>query len=342
MTKETFLSQWTNTDNPAAQSAEISQNIFDDIREGFKIVASLSSHVHIRKDRISSYARTLSKVTLNNVLDDDNHYRGTLENMTAYYLILDCLNFGSGFKLHLAKEGTELKNGSIYFTASTGLKNYIEKNGVPTVQNLININATDIAEIFGCNINGEYSQRFANLCVSSLRDLGTDITQKASGSFLRYVEDMKPSAENMVKRLIEMPGFKDTHQYKGQIIPFYKRAQHNVTVLNLMFNRLGKPLFNDADQVTMFADNAVAALLHADGLLEYSTCLQQKIENREELPSGSEEEIEIRGCEGHVVELLSAETNMKATDIDFILWHNHTETKNSGKAPSHRTLSQFY
>lgn len=321
---------------------EQQKTVFDEVREGFARVAALSTHVKIREDRIADYAEKLPDELPENTLDDKHHFKGTLADTVAYSLIVDSINFGSGYKPRMAEEGLKLVDGSIYFTITSRLKNYFETNGVPSAESLTKTNTEDIAAILGLNLQGSYSHEFADLCARSFRDLGQAVLDKAEGDYLRYVTDAAPSAANMVRRLAETDAFRDTHKYKGHQIPFYKRAQHNVTVLSLVFNSFGKQLFDDMDQVTMFADNAVPRILHADGILEYSDELIEKIKNGDFIPAGSEEEIELRACAGQAVELIARAKGMKAADIDIILWHNSVENPRYMTCPSHRTLSWFY
>ncbi len=317
-------------------------SVFADVRRGFRTVARLAAHVKIREDLIPAYAARLAAAPAPALLDEDHHYQGAPEETASYLLALDAVNFGSGYKPFLAKEGLKLENGSIYFTVSTRLKEHFEKKGAPSADDLTNLYSKDVKAIFGLDLQGSYSDKFAVMCADSLRDLGRAVLEQADGSFLRYVEDTAPSAEQMVRRLIAMRGFNDIHTYKGELIPFYKRAQHNVTTLNLQFNRLDRPLFTDIGKVTMFADNAVPKILHVDGILEYPAGLDDRIRRGELIPSGSEEEVEIRGCAGHAVELIAASSGLTATDVDFRLWHKSVDGPRYKATPSHRTLTIFY
>ncbi|MCB9991898.1 MAG: hypothetical protein H6867_11125 [Rhodospirillales bacterium] len=318
------------------------ETIFNAIRKAYAQVADKASHVKIRMDLIEAYANSLPDALPENTWDEEDHYKGTLADTVNYALIVDAVNFGSGYKPHLVNEGLKLERASIYFTVARRIKDYFVQNGPFTAEGLARITAGDVKEIFGLGADGAYSKEFAGLCAQSLRDLGNAVQREASGDFVRYVEDTAPLSADMLKRLTAMPGFNDVHNYKGIEAPFYKRAQHNITVLNLIFNRFGKQLFSDMDQLTMFADNAVPRTLFADGILEYSEALQNEIRRGGNIPSGSEEEIEIRACAAHAVEKIAEIKGMKASDIDFILWHKSVEESRYKATPSHRTLTWFY
>ena len=57
----------------------------------------------------------------------------------------------------------------------------------------------------------------------------------------------------------------------------------------------------------MFADNLVPHVLRLDGLLSYDPALVDRIERGELIDHDSREEIEIRACALHAVELIAAE-----------------------------------
>lgn len=325
------------------EQKQTGRTVFDEVRKSFATVAELATHVKINTDRIQRYAAELPDELPENLLDDDHHFHGTLDETLCYLLCLDSVNFGSGYKPLMAEEGWKLDKGSIYFTVAGRLKRRFEEIGPLHVASLKGMQPEDAARILGLDMTKPYSREFARLCAKAWQGLGREVQEKAGGSFSKYVKDMAPSAAAMVERLAAMEMFRDVHEYKGHRIAFYKRAQHNVTVLNLMFNRLvGVPLFDDIGEVTMFADNAVPRILHQAGVLEYSPELEARISRGEYLDAGSEEEIEIRACAGHAMELLAVAKGMKATDIDFMLWHQSVEKAAVKAFPSHRTLTCFY
>lgn len=106
----------------------------------------------------------------------------------------------------------------------------------------------------------------------------------------------------------------------------------------------------------MFADYRVPQSLQALGILKYSDDLLEKIKNNVVLEYGSNEEMEIRGCSIHCVELLRKEIdNLVKNDadadqkpinsviIDFYLWDYATRHPEDMKGcPEHKTRSIFY
>ena len=315
-------------------------SIFQEIRQGFASVAAQASHVKIRHDRLENYANSLpSALPPENVFDAEHHYQGDAEATCAYAMLLDAINFGSGYKLDMASEGWKLVEGSTYYSISTRLKDAFEKSSGRPPAFSGEVNASEIAEILELPLNGIESRIFAALCATSWREVFAEIEKR--GSYLSFINEAGGSSEKFVRALSGMPSFRDVHLYKGEEIPFYKRAQIMAADLHLALAKSGIHVFNDLSEMTMFADNGVPHVLKTDGILEYDDRLAERISNRDIIPSGSEEEIELRACAGHVVELLARLKNLTPVNIDHILWHRNTQPEYRA-IPSHRTKSIFY
>lgn len=315
-------------------------SIFDEIRAGFAFVAARARHVKIREDRLATYARSLPVRHPATVFDTEHHFIGTPEGTAAYVLTLDAVNFGSGYEPHLVREGWALVDQGIYFTLATRLKKRFEQGGI-SADYLSRIEQNEITQLFELP-QGPCGQELSGLFTQGIRDLGTLIAKEYEGSFLSFVEAAQGRAGNIVRQLQGLPQFQDAHEYQGRMVGFYKRAQITAADLHLAFAKIGKTLFDDMKSLTMFPDNGVPQVLFMDGILEYTPALMVRIEKGEELSSGSAEEIEIRACAGHTVELLAALMSMKAVDVDHILWHRHAEDPVYVSKPSHRTRSTFY
>jgi hypothetical protein len=320
----------------------LGRTIFDELRSGLAYVAERSEHVKINEELIEEYVLSLDRNALTEVLDTDHHFIGSEEATASYIVALDSINFGSGYKPHLLSEGFSLVDNSFYFATSTRLKNYYIDKDMVEAGELLEIQTADIADILALDISKQYSAEFAGMCASALNELGENIAGNYDGSFMRFVESAEGSAEKMVRKMLEMENFRDIHKYHGTDIVFYKRAQITVIDLQLAFKNLGHELFSGTDQVTMFADNGIPHVLKVDGILEYSDILSSRIDNGEEIPSGSEEEIEIRGCAAHAVELMSKISDLTSVNIDHILWHRGISSDVYRKVPTHRTLTHFY
>ena len=318
------------------------RGFFTAIRQGFALVAARARHVRIRYDRLGDYARLLPDAPPRNVFDMKHHYiSNDAEALAAYVLTLDAVNFGSGYEADLVREGWKMIDHSIYFTLASCLKHHFATQGPFEAQALAQITPEDCAGLFALP-SGNAGREFSGLLSESLREMGAMIARDCNGRFLDFVEAANGSAETLAANLARLPHFQDVHLYDGLTVPFYKRAQITAADLHLAFGHLGRALFSDIGDVTMFPDNGVPHVLHVAGILGYSGDLSARIARGDEIPSGSAEEVEIRACVGLVVENIAALKNMRAMDIDHILWHRSVENALYRTLPTHRTRSSFY
>jgi hypothetical protein len=128
--------------------------------------------------------------------------------------------------------------------------------------------------------------------------------------------------------------------YDGRRVPFLKRAQ--IAAADLQ--RSGLVEFGDMHRLTMFADNLVPHVLRLDGVLWFDPELVARIERAELIEHDSPEEVEIRACAVHAVELLVAAAGSSATTaarVDEILW-NRGQAPEYKAVPRHRSRSTAY
>ena len=102
------------------------KTIFDQIRETCAKVAGRARHVRINTDRIPAYASALPvEQAVKPQLDPDCHYLGRQKDTLSFLLILDTINFGSGYFPHLIKR----PGMSGYFTTAASLNDFFKSNG---------------------------------------------------------------------------------------------------------------------------------------------------------------------------------------------------------------------
>jgi hypothetical protein len=127
-------------------------------------------------------------------------------------------------------------------------------------------------------------------------------------------------------------------RYAGVRVPFLKRAQ--IAAADLARADLGR--FGDLDHLTMFADNLLPHVLRVDGILDYDPTLLARIERGDLLEHGSSEEVEIRACALHAVELIvAARGDASAAEIDELLWNRGQQTAYKAR-PRHRARCTAY
>ncbi len=257
---------------------------------------------------IPAYAESLSRPSMRNDPEPDVHLvGGDREQLAAFWLTLDAINFGSGWFPTLRKP----PGRSGYSTIADGLRRRFSSSGPWSADQLRTIDPPAIATVLGQEPEHELMELYAR----SLRDLGQHVAQ-ASG-FVATVQQAGSSAVGLVEQLAGWDCFADCSRYGGIEVPFLKRAQIAAADLH----RAGVIDFPDLNRLTMFADNLVPHVLRVDGVLRYSAALLARIERGELIPHGSPEEVEIRACAVQAVALLvAALPGSSAAQIDEQLW----------------------
>ena len=132
--------------------------------------------------------------------------------------------------------------------------------------------------------------------------------------------------------------FADASVYDSASVPFLKRAQ--IAAADLA--RAGVVAFADLDRLTMFADNLVPHVLRLDGILRFDADLVARIERGELIEHGSPEEVEIRACAVHAVELIvRAAPGLTAAGVDQLLWNRGGQPFYKA-SPRHRSRCTAY
>ncbi|RPI78614.1 MAG: hypothetical protein EHM45_05890 [Desulfobacteraceae bacterium] len=319
-------------------------NPFGLVRTSCQAVAEQSSHVKIDHARLAAYARELPLAQIQAPeLDPGTHYLGHGEGTAAFFVTLDAINFGSGYFPHLKKR----PGLSGYFTVASSLNDYYKEHGPLAAAQLAGLSAVDCARIFGQSPENTPVMELMGLFSKALNDLGAYLTRQFEGRFGALIQAADGSAEALVEILKQMPFFNDVEQYKGRDVHFFKRAQLTAADLAIAFNGQGLGQFRDLHELTIFAENLVPHVLRIDKVLVYEESLAARIDAETLILSGSEEEIEIRACAVHAVELLTrafrkAGQNIRAMDLDYLLWNRGQEPHYKKIKPRHRTRTVFY
>src|SRR5579859_6022245 len=233
-----------------------------ELRDACAQVALRATHVRVNVAAIEPYAVSLQGAQRAPGLDDDVHLTtGTREQLAAYWLTLDAINFGSGWFPTLRKP--EGRSG--YETIARGLRERFERRGPWPAADLTTISTSEVAAVFAQEPGHELMELFAR----SLRALGRHVVEDHGESFTAVVDGAGQSAAGLVERLAEWNCFKDVSLHGELRLPFLKRAQ----IAAADVHRAGLAEFADLDRLTMFADNLVPHVLRLDGVLEFEPAL---------------------------------------------------------------------
>lgn len=319
----------------------MTDTVFDRIRASCAAVAAVSTHVVIDHDRIPDFTAGLD---LELEHDDPGQARlGTDESTAAFVMSLDAINFGSGYFPRFKKR----PGHSGYHSVAASLRDLIADTGQLTARRLREWTLDDSAATFDQVLDGGPAHELMGLFTEAWHDLGSFVDRVGDGSFLGVIDAAAGSAARMVELLDSMPFFHDVHDHPttGPVFLF-KRAQITVQDLAVAFEHQGPGRFADVDQLTMFPDNLVPHVLRVDGVLRFADELIARIEAVEDITVGSPEEVEIRACGVHAVELVRAQlastgVPIGSGDLDNVLW-NLGAGERFKAIPRHRTRSVYY
>ena len=296
--------------------------LVDDIRTACAGVAARARHVRIAEDAIEPYARTLPAESP----PAPDLEGASLEERAAFSLTLNAINFGSGWFPTLRKPA----GLSGFRTVEAGLR----ARGPWTAAELRALETPAVAATFGQDPAHELMALFTR----ALRELGDRMTVEHAGRFLGLARSAEGSAERLAEALARWPAWHDVSSHDGERVPFFKRTQIAAADLHLA----GIAPASDLGRLTLFADNLVPHVLRLDGVLEFDERLVGRIEAGLLLEHGSPEEVEIRACALHAVELLvAAHGNTTATAVDNELWNRGALPRYKAR-PRHRARTTAY
>jgi hypothetical protein len=284
----------------------------DQVRTACAAIAAEAEHVRIGLDRLGAIEPGPPPA-----LDPERHYlEGSREDVAAYVLTLDAINFGSGWFPTLRKR----PGSSGYHTVAWALADRFRAGGPWSNEELRELEPAEVTGVLGQDTGHELMSLYAR----ALNDLGAWLGERSA---LEAVDT--GSAEGLAADLAAgMPFFDD----RG----FWKRAQIVPNDMALA----GVAAYDDLDRLTIFADNLVPHVLRVDGVLVYDDHLAARIDGGELLEPGAEER-EIRGCAVHACELLATELGVPPRVLDTWLWNRGQEPRYKA-LPRHRTRTVFY
>jgi hypothetical protein len=298
-------------------------SLTDDIRAAGEAVAGRARHVRIREEAVEAYAATLPAAS---PPAPDLAPGEPDERRAAFQLTLNAINFGSGWFPTLRKK----PGMSGFRTVEAGLR----ARGPWTADELAALDRDEVAATLGQDPGHELMGHFE----TALRELGAKVRDDHGGSFLALAR-AHATAEGLAGELASWPTWFDVSPYEELQVPFFKRAQIAAADLALAGLAPGAELH----RLTLFADNLVPHVLRLDGVLELDDDLVARIDAEELLEHDSPEEVEIRACALHAVELLVAAhpEPTTATAVDNHLWHRGAGPRYKAR-PRHRARTTAY
>ena len=272
----------------------------DEVRRHCAQIAATAEHVTIDLD---------TPIELDGLagLDPELHFlEGSADDVARYVLILDTINFGSGYF-------GELDTTTDAITER--LTAHARAEGPWTAETLHAIDTPTVASTLGL----EPSHRLTGLYAEALNQLGAWLPD----------HPLPETADALARSLTQMPFCADHG--------FYTRAQ--IAANDLQLARVVD--FPDIDRLTIFADNLVPHVLRLDGVLVYDDALAHAVDTQRELPAGEVFEREVRATAVHACERLAEKAGVPARTLDNWLW-NRGQHPPYSERPAHITKTVFY
>ena len=292
----------------------MSAGLCDDVRTSCAQIAATAESVRIDLDALE-HVEPGPPPELDRVR---HHLDGPAQEVAAYFLTVDSVNFGSGWFPTLRKR----PGSSGYFTVAWAIADRFRALGPWTPAQLRALGTDEIAETLAQPRDHELMALYAQ----ALRALGTFLGERSA---LDLVRGARGSAEALATQLARgMALFAD----RG----FYKRAQ--IVPANLAL--AGVAQFTDLHRLTIFADNLVPHVLRCDGVLHYDEPLAAHIDAGRLLPAGRQER-EIRACAVRACELIARRLGATEQELDNWLW-SRGQAPAYKALPRHRTRTVYY
>ena len=308
-------------------------NVLDRIRAACATVAAHAEHVTVHEDAIEALGATLDRVEP--PLLPEERLAGDDEAVAASVLAWNAVNFGSGWFPDLHKRPG--LSGARSLAAAWA--EHVARDGPPTPAWLAEADAARCARLFDQPHPGPVDDLLA-LFAQAWRDLGA-LLEGFGGSAAALVRSAGGSAAGLVDILGAMPLAHDVAHHGDVEVPLYKRAQITASHVARATGGTGLGAFSDGDRLTAFADNLVPHVLRMAGVLSYDEGLAARIEAGTLLAPGSPEEVEIRACGVHAVELLSRPTGLPPAALDHQLWQRGQDPAIKA-VPRHRCRCPWY
>jgi hypothetical protein len=258
--------------------------------------------------------------------------------LTDYQLFLNSLNFAfsdfaTGVKYEAEREG-QLWSDSEGMVAN--VLNALDA-GTPILTGEWQARATraDVARLF----TGTIEIPMLDERTAILNAVGAVLVERYEGRWAKWVASCAPSmyagGDGLLERLpVEFPRFRDISTYEGSDVQLFKLGQLALWGLHSSHQVTGAFSLRDLSDMTAFADYIVPVALRVMRIFEYAPELERRINEGDEIPRDSDEEIEIRAHTLYATALLTeavnairpADQQLVIPQVDYRLWKTYHAT----------------
>uniref|UniRef100_A0A0K0DEJ8 Queuosine 5'-phosphate N-glycosylase/hydrolase n=1 Tax=Angiostrongylus cantonensis TaxID=6313 RepID=A0A0K0DEJ8_ANGCA len=278
--------------------------------ESGRFIVEHAKHVRINDEAVQKVAGMILDSMRNGSIVDSEfaaqalHPKQKGKSAVDWVFFVDTINFSfwpdEGSKYDVTYNGVRYTG---YFAVCAAVNKVLESGlDITSAEWMANAQEEAVDNIFKSD-GGKFDSSFCNCVVA------------ANGSAVKLLEIIVENFES----------FRDFAIFCGQKVSFLKRAQILVAdVYGALKDSNPECTFSDIGCLTMFADYRVPQALAFLGVLEYSKELMGMLTHGRHLPSGSPEEVELRGASIWACELQATEGDavlpVHAMDVDIFAW----------------------
>ncbi len=313
------------------------------VLESTRSVVEASAHVRIDDAAIETWAKSLRPGALaptGHELFD--HLPGNRAEIANLVLLIDALNFcfWSPEPIHIEWRGKRYERFNAMFVSLMLTAKSDPRWFIPEFW--LEVSTDEIRQV----LSGRGELLMLDERERIIRETARVLIDRFDGQFTSAISSVNERAWPLAVLLMtNFESFRDVSGYKGRPVYFLKRAQICVLDLSSVLERKDHGPLEGLSELTAFADYRVPQALEHLGILKYSPELAEMIDREEEIPAGSEAEIEIRAATIHSVDRMVKAVGRvgkrsTAWEIDWYLWGLSHES--SVTAKHHRTRTIYY
>ncbi|XP_030753726.1 queuosine salvage protein-like [Sitophilus oryzae] len=325
-------------------------------KETGRLIAENAKFVTIKQEGIEKLGNVLVEEFTSGSLQPANfsqvefHPKPDDLHVLDWLFVVDTLNFC--FWNYDDAEGWKVEGYTGYFALCATINRALkEKVDILNPKFYSTISEEQLKKIFRSDTKVEIPLLAERL--KCLHEVGAVLQENFESSFDNVVKKAQNSAKSLLNLIISnFKCFQDEALFESKQVSFYKRAQILVGDVWACFKGEGTGYFKDIDEITMFADYRIPQTLLWYGVFEYNNELLKKLESNAVLKNGDREELEIRACSIHAVELLKDYANKRLETkkinsilIDHFLWdfrRKHVTEIDEKGLPFHKVLCIYY
>ncbi len=312
---------------------DVSKTIMSIVLDTTKYVVKNAKYVKINKENIDEFCKNFERSHINHWINEAPFDIEQLNDKDKlnFLLVFNTLSFSYwGDPKWTVEYKGEKFDGAWGMIVALG-KAIEARLPILDISWLSSISNEDFSKIIKGNIEIPlFEER-----VENLREIGQIITAKFNGDFSNMIINAKNDALKLLDVIVTtFPSFQDIRIYQGKTIYFHKRAQLLISDIYQLFRGKKYGNLKNINKLTACADYKLPMVLRRLGILKYTKELAQKVDNKVNIPEGSEEEVEIRAATIWANELIKQQLKKKIKNIDSIHINDHLWLLGQNKLPA--------